>query len=227
MAKVWYLGHSCLRFEFGKVSILVDPFIRPNPLAENIDYDSLKADYILVTHGHHDHMADLMDLAENTGALVIANYEICNWVNDKGYTNTFAMNIGGNMRVGELRFKMTSAVHSSVMADGTYAGNPGGFVISAEKKHVYIAGDTALTYEMKLIGEEYDLDLAVLPLGDVFTMDAKDACRAAEFVNCTTILGVHYDTFPPITINHEEVRALFDSNQKQLHLIPVGSNLEF
>lgn len=227
MAKVWYLGHSCLRFELDGKSIITDPFIRPNPLAEDIDYDALQADYILVSHGHHDHVADLLDLAESTQATVIANFELTSWVEKHGYANVFGMNIGGTAGFGSLGFKMTNAVHSSSFADGSYAGNPGGFVVTSSEKCIYFAGDTALTRDMTLIADEFNLDLAILPVGDVFTMNATDACTAAELVKCNKVMGIHYDTFPPIRIDHSAAQNIFKENGKELHLLPIGTALEF
>jgi len=226
MAKVWYLGHSCLRFELGGRSVITDPFLRYNPLAGHIDPDGLRADEILVSHGHHDHVADLLDLAESTQATVVANFEITSWVEKHGYSKVFGMNIGGSVEFGEMKYKMTNAVHSSSFADGTYAGNPGGFVISSGGKNIYFAGDTALNKDMELIAEEYSIDLAILPIGDVFTMDMNDACKAAEMLKCDQVLGVHYDTFPPIRIDHEAAKKVFEKNGKNLHLLEVGEGME-
>jgi len=212
MAKVWYLGHSCLKIEIDRKTIITDPFIRPNPKASQIDFSSLSADYILVSHGHQDHIADLLDLAHQTKALVISNFEIITWVENKGYTHGHPMNHGGQITFEGLCFKMTNAVHSSSFPDGSYAGNPAGFVISSESKCLYFAGDTALTYDMKLIAEEYDVDLAILPVGDNFTMGVEDAVKASKFVNCERVLGMHYDTFKPIEIEHEQAVNTFKNS---------------
>lgn len=226
MAKVWYLGHSCLKIEINNVSIITDPFIRPNSKASRVDFDSLKADYILVSHGHQDHTADLLELAQRTKALVISNFEIITWLAKQGYSHGHPMNHGGAKHFEGVSFKMTNAIHSSSFPDGTYAGNPAGFVISSKDKHIYFAGDTSLTMDMKLIGEEFDLNLAVLPIGDNFTMGIKDAVKAAKFVECNRVLGMHYDTFEPIEIDHEEAMSEFKDASATLNLLDIGEFIE-
>jgi L-ascorbate metabolism protein UlaG (beta-lactamase superfamily) len=202
MAKILDLGHSCFQLEIAGKKFITDPFLRGNPLAKDIDFSTLEADYILVSHGHEDHIADLMELARQTKALVIANFEITTWVQNQGYDHVHGMNSGGSLRTEFGRIKVVRAEHSSSFPDGSYAGCPNGFVIEAEQACIYFAGDTALSYDQKLIGEEFDLDLAMLPIGDTFTMGVQDAIRAAGFVKCKTVVGMHYDTFAPIEIDH-------------------------
>lgn len=226
MAKIWYLGHSCLRVEIGGKSIITDPFVNPNPLAKNVDLNTLEADYILVSHGHEDHIADLIALAKQTGALVITNFEIYNWLLKNGVENAHPMNHGGSHSFDGIKVKMVNAIHTSSFPDGTYAGNPAGFVIWSEDKQIYFAGDTALTYDMKLIGEEFDLDLAILPIGDNFTMGYEDAAKAADFVQCKKVLGMHYDTFDPIVIDHDAARSHFSNKGILLELLGIGNNIE-
>ena len=226
--KLKYLGHSCFQLYVNGKYIVFDPFIRGNILAADagINIDEVRADYILVTHGHDDHTGDLMYLAERTNATIVASWEIISWLTKQGYTNGHPMNVGGKWKFDFGTVKMTIAAHSSSLSDGTYAGVPAGFIIEAGGKVIYIAGDTALTLEMKLIAEEYKLDWAILPIGSNFTMDYKDACRAAEMVNCNHVIAMHYDTFGFIRVNHDEVKEYFNSNNKQIELMPIGSEKE-
>jgi len=224
--KFTYYGHSAFELETGGKKLLFDPFISHNELAKNIDINSLRPDYILLSHGHGDHFADLYTIQKNSGAKVICIYDILVWIgNNGGVTNVHGMNIGGSFNFDFGRVKMVSAIHSSSMPDGSYGGNPAGYVIYAEGKKVYFAGDTALTYDMKLLADE-SLDWAILPIGDNFTMGADDAIRAAGFVNCKNVIGVHYDTFPPIKINKAEVTEKFKKAGLNLQLPGVGQSLE-
>ncbi len=223
--KVTYLGHASLLIEANGKSIVVDPFITPNELAKDINFEELKADYIIVTHAHQDHVYDVEALAKRTGALIISNAEIAGYYGAKGL-NTHGMNTGGKYTFDFGSVRSTIAFHSSSFADGTYGGDPNGYIIEAEGKRIYIAGDTALTYEMKLIPEVVgELDLAVLPIGDNFTMGAKDAVKAAEFVEATKVLGYHYDTFPPIKIDKGVAKAIFFHQNIELVLLEIGENL--
>lgn len=226
MANILDLGHSCFLLEIAGKKILADPFLRDNPLASGIDIESIEADYILVSHGHADHIADLIEMANQTQALVIANYEITTWVQKQGYNHVFGMNSGGSFATDFGRIKVVRAEHSSSFADGSYAGNPNGFVIESEDACIYFAGDTALTYDMKLIGEEFELDLAILPIGDTFTMGIHDAVKAAGFVGCNKVVGMHYDSFPPLKINHEKAHAAFKNAGIELHLLGAGNTLK-
>lgn len=222
--KITYLGHASLAIETNGKNIIVDPFISQNELAKHIDVNALKADYILITHAHGDHIADVESIAKNTGATIVSNAEIAGHYQAKGF-NTHPMNHGGswNFDFGKVRY--VNAIHSSSFPDGSYGGQPGGFVIEADKK-IYIAGDTALTYDMKLIPLRTKLDLAILPIGSNFTMDDEDAAIAAEFVQVTRVLGYHYDTFGYIKINHEHAKQVFTSKQKELILLEVGSSID-
>ena len=222
--KITYLGHASLAIETNGKNIIVDPFITENELAKHIDVTALKADYILITHAHGDHITDVELIAKNTGATIVSNAEIAGHYQAKGF-NTHPMNHGGswNFDFGKVRF--VNAIHSSSFPDGSYGGQPGGFVIEADKK-IYIAGDTALTYDMKLIPLRTKLDLAILPIGSNFTMDDEDAAIAAEYVQVTRVLGYHYDTFGYIKINHEHAKQVFSSKQKELILLEVGSSIE-
>jgi L-ascorbate metabolism protein UlaG (beta-lactamase superfamily) len=226
MAKILDLGHSCFQLTIKGKKIITDPFIKSNNLAKNIDFNALEADYILVSHGHADHTADLLELAKQTEALVIANFEITAWVQKQGYQHVHPMNIGGNYQAEFGRVKMVRAEHSSSFEDGSYAGNPGGFVIDSDDATIYFAGDTALTYDHKLIGEEFDLDLAILPIGDNFTMGIADAATTASWVACRRVVGMHYDTFGYIVIDHDEARECFSKAGMELHLLGAGNSIE-
>lgn len=194
-----YYGHSTFAINADGHKIVVDPFFAPNnPLAPT-SIDDIEAEFILITHGHGDHIADAVALAKRTGALVITNFEIVNWLAEQGVDNGHGMNMGGGYDFDFGRVKCTIAHHSSALPDGSNGGNPMGFVVTFKSGHtLYIAGDTALTYDMRLIGEDGGVDLAMLPIGDNFTMGPDDAVRAAEFAQAKRVIPVHYNTFPPI-----------------------------
>lgn len=224
--KITYLGHSSLSIETKDKTLLIDPFISGNELAKHIAINTLQADYILVTHAHQDHMLDVEAIAKNTGATVISNFEIVTYFEAKGIKG-HPMNHGGkwNFDFGTVHY--TNAVHSSSFPDGTYGGQPGGFVIETNHHRIYIAGDTALTYDMKLIPEVIgELDLAVLPVGDNFTMGINEALKACKFLNCNKVLGYHFDTFGYIKIDHTTAIAKFAEAKKELLLLPIGDYLK-
>ena len=218
-----FYGHSCFGMEIDGINLLFDPFITPNPLAKEIKIDNIKADYILITHGHEDHVADAVTIAQQTGAKIISNFEIVNWFQTKGIDNGHPMNLGGSWNFEFGTVKCVNAVHSSVMPDGVYGGNPMGFVIETNSFCFYHAGDTALTYDMKIIGENHELDFAFLPLGDNFTMGPSDALLASDYIGCDNIIGMHYDTFDYIKINHQITLESFKKQGKTLTLPVVGN----
>ncbi len=222
--KFTYYGHACFELETGARKLLFDPFITHNELAKHIDVNSIKPDYILLSHGHGDHIADLFAIEKNSGAKVICIADIVGWLGNKGITNIHGMNIGGGFNFDFGRVKMVYALHSSSMPDGAYGGNPAGFIIYANGKKLYFAGDTALTLDMKLLAEE-NLDWAILPIGDNYTMGVDDAIKAAEFINCKNIIGVHYDTFPVIKIDKKEATEKFSNAGLNLKLIAIGDSL--
>ena len=158
---------------------------------------------------------------------MVANYEVCEWLQTKGIENFIPMNTGGTVELGFCSAKMVFAAHSSSMPDGSYGGNPVGFVLQSKSGTFYYAGDTALTLEMQLIKAEFNLDFAFLPIGDHFTMGLKDAIKAADFVGCKTIIGMHFDTFPPIEINHQEAIQLFNNAHLKLLLPSINQTLQF
>ncbi len=223
--KITYYGHAALGLEIAGKNIIVDPFISANELAKHIDVNTLKADYILITHAHGDHILDVETIAKNTGAIIVSNAEIAGYYENKGF-KTHPMNHGGTWDFHFGKVKYVNAIHSSSFPDGSYGGQPGGFVIETENKNVYIAGDTALTYDMKLIPMKNPLDLAILPIGSNFTMDVDDAAIAAEFLGVTKVMGYHYDTFGYIKIDHEIAKQKFANKHKELILLPIGDSIE-
>jgi L-ascorbate metabolism protein UlaG (beta-lactamase superfamily) len=223
--KITFFGHSSLGIEVGGKHVLVDPYISANPNASHININALEADYILLTHAHSDHILDVEYIASRTNAIIVSNFEVASHFGEKGL-QYHPMNHGGSWDFDFGKVKYINAVHSSSFPDGSYGGNPGGFVIEGEHKNIYISGDTALTMDMKLIPLRTKLDLAILPIGGNFTMDVEDAILASDFVECDKILGVHYDTFGYIVINHDEaIRKFFDKG-KDLMLLKIGESIE-
>ena len=223
--KITFLGHASLQIEIGNKTIIVDPFITGNELAKSVDINSLKADYILITHAHQDHILDVETIAKNTGATIVSNYEIVmhyGAMDLKGHL----MNHGGSWQFDFGRVTYTNAIHTSSFPDGKYGGQPGGFIIESSEGNIYIAGDTALTMDMKLIPMQCKLDLAVLPIGDNFTMGIESAVIAADFIQCDKILGYHYDTFGYIEIDHQQAINKFKEAGKELNLLKIGSSLD-
>jgi L-ascorbate metabolism protein UlaG (beta-lactamase superfamily) len=219
---ITYYGHSCFGVEVNGKNLLFDPFISPNVLAKGVDINSINADFILITHGHSDHIADAVSIAARTNATIIANYEVVQWLEKQGVKNCIGMNIGGKTKFEFGNVKCVVAIHSSSMPDGSYGGNPMGFVIETSEGNFYYAGDTALTYDMKLIGEYRFVDFAFLPIGDIFTMGVDNAIIAAEFIQCKRIIGMHYDTFESIKINKEEAVRKFARSGNELLLFEIG-----
>tara|TARA_R110002072_G_scaffold117281_7_gene248241 strand:+ start:36131 stop:36811 length:681 start_codon:yes stop_codon:yes gene_type:complete len=224
--KITYFGHNSFSIEIKGKNILIDPFISGNPLANGkINIHDLKADYILLTHAHQDHTLDAEAIAKNTGAVIVSNFEITTHYESKGIT-VHPMNHGGSWEFDFGKVKYVNAIHTSSFPDGSYGGQPGGFVIEGEHKNIYIAGDTALTMDMKLIPLHTKLDIAILPIGDNFTMGIEDAIIASNFVECDKIIGCHYDTFGYIEIDHEEAKRKFYNADKDLMLLEVGESIE-
>jgi len=222
--KITFLGHASLAIEIANKNIIVDPFISGNELAKHIDINSLKADYILVTHAHQDHILDVEAIAKRTGAKIISNFEI---VNHFGALNIdgHPMNHGGSWQFDFGKVTYTNAIHTSSFPDGSYGGQPGGFILETNEGNIYIAGDTALTMDMKLIPMQTKLDFAILPIGDNFTMGIESAIIASDFIECNKILGYHYDTFGYIEINHENAVKSFLEKNKELILLNIGSSI--
>jgi len=224
---VTYYGHSCFSVEVSGKTLLFDPFITPNPLSSTIDHANLRPDYILISHGHFDHVADVEAIARLSGATLIGNYEVLQWFGAKGIEKIHPMNSGGSWNFDFGRVTFTPAVHSSSMPDGTYGGQAGGFRVETPEGAFYYSGDTALTRDIELIALAGPLRFAVLCIGDNFTMGVKDAVTAAEWLGCSEIIGVHNDTFPLIAIDGEAARTAFKAAGKNLHLLEIGSSRDF
>lgn len=195
---ITWLGHSSFALEAEGTRLLIDPYLNDNP-ASPIKADKAEADFILLTHGHFDHVTDAPAIAKRTGAKVLAGFEVTEWLKREGVAEdkVIPMNPGGAVRLPFGKVKFTIAHHSSSTPDGAYGGVPGGFVIELAGKRLYFAGDTALFLDMKLIGLG-GLDLAVLPIGDLFTMGPEDSVEAVKFLNPKKAAPCHYNTWPPI-----------------------------
>lgn len=224
--RIKYFGHSCFSVHTGGKELLFDPFITGNPLVENTDISNIKADYILLSHAHADHSSDALAIAKNTDAKIIGIWEISEWAIRNGHSNTHPMNIGGFRDFDFGQLQMVHAVHSSSFPDGSYGGQAAGFVIKSEGKTFYYSGDTALTLDMQLIPLRHQLDFAFFPIGSNFTMDVEDAIKAADFVKCDKVLGMHYDTFGYILVDHQKAAARFTAAGKELTLMNIGQTIE-
>lgn len=233
--RITYYGHSCFLLEVGqgekKYKLLFDPFVTGNPTAEKhgISVQTLSSerpDYIFLSHAHGDHSGDAEAVSQKTGAPIIGVWEIYDYYQKRG-CQAVGMNVGGTFygpekASADFSVKLMPAIHTSSFPDGTYGGVPVGFVISDGTQTIYYAGDTALTVEMELIAERYQLDLAILPIGGHFTMDVEDAVEAALLLDVSHVMGVHYNTFPPIAVSEEEAKRAFDEVGVTLHLLAAG-----
>jgi L-ascorbate metabolism protein UlaG (beta-lactamase superfamily) len=222
-----YYGHSCFEAVVMGKKLLFDPFISGNPLAKDIDIKKLHPDYILISHGHVDHVGDAVAIAKQSGATVISNFEIVNWMEKQGAKKCHAMNIGGKFPFEFGSVKYFNAVHSSTMPDGANGGNAGGFIIQSDEGSFYFAGDTGLTYDMKLIGEYSCVNFAMLPIGGNFTMGIDNAIIASNLISCSKIIGMHYDTFPIIAIDKTEAVEKFHRAGKELILLNIGETFNY
>ena len=225
MPKLTYLGHSAFQVEGSKGRIVIDPFLTGNPLAK-VGPADIKVDFVLLTHGHGDHLGDALEIAKADNATIIAPFELANYCAERG-AEIHPMHIGGAHAFPFGRVKLTIAHHGSAAPDGTYTGNPCGFLVTMDGKTLYHPGDTALFYDMKLIGEMNPIDVAVLPIGDNFTMGIDDAVKATELLRPKTVVPMHYKTFEVIDVEPsefvEKVRAKgFDSR-----VVAVGETLEY
>lgn len=224
--KLTYFGHSCFQVESKGKKILFDPFITYNELARDVDINTIEPDYIFLSHGHSDHIADCVSIAQRTGCQVVAAYEVHEWLNKQGVTNTHPMNTGGKWVFDFGTAKCVVAHHSSGLPDGSYGGNPMGFVFTSDEGNFYYSGDTALTLDMQLIPTWATLDFAVLPIGDNFTMDVADAIRCADFIQCKKIVGVHYNTFGFIKTDTVAAQAAFTTAGKTLLLPAITETID-
>jgi L-ascorbate metabolism protein UlaG (beta-lactamase superfamily) len=209
VVELTYHSHACFTLKVQDTHLLIDPFLTDNPLAD-VRADEVDADYILVSHGHGDHVGDTVAIAKRTGATTISNFEIHNWLLTQGVEHAHPLHIGGGYSFPFGRVKLTIAHHGSVLPDGSYGGNPAGFLLTLEGKRIYHACDTGLFYDMKLIGEE-NLDVAILPIGDNFTMGPDDALRAVQLLEPQVVIPIHYDTFDVIQQDPHDFAARVES----------------
>ncbi|MFK7846317.1 MAG: metal-dependent hydrolase [Rhodothermales bacterium] len=201
-----FFGHSALQIKTQGTTLLFDPFITGNPLASSVvQAEDLNPDVILLTHAHGDHWGDTASIALRTGALIVSNYEICEYIKrEHNHQRVHSMNSGGTWKFDWGRVTFTYARHSSSFPDGTYGGNPNGFILHLEGKCIYNLGDTSAFAEMAWIGEDHDVDVALMPIGDCFTMGPAGAVRAATMIKPKLSIPLHYDTFPPIEVDMQE-----------------------
>jgi L-ascorbate metabolism protein UlaG (beta-lactamase superfamily) len=224
--EITFYGHACWGVEVAGKHLLFDPFISPNELAKAIDIDKIPADYILITHGHEDHVADVEAIARRTGATIISNFEIINWFAAKGVENGHPMNIGGKWKFDFGTVTYFNALHSSSMPDGSYGGNPGSFIVETEEENFFHAGDTGLMLDFKLIPKLTKLDFAMLPIGDNFTMDVNQAIIASDYIDCDDIFAMHFDTFGYIVVDKVRAKARFDAAGKNLTILEIGETIK-
>lgn len=220
-----YYGHSSFLIETMGKRLLFDPFITPNEMAKEVDIKEIQPDYIILSHGHEDHAADVEAIYNQSNAMLISTYEVVGWFGKKGLERNHPMNHGGAKVFDFGKIKLTNAVHSSSMPDGSYGGHPAGVVIENEEGCFYYAGDTALTRDMELVGEEFKLDFSIMPVGDNFTMGVKDAMKASKMVRCNKVIGVHFDTFPYVEIDHNEALRIAKENHVDLTLPKIQDSL--
>tara|TARA_B100000927_G_scaffold252431_1_gene217730 strand:- start:1683 stop:2369 length:687 start_codon:yes stop_codon:yes gene_type:complete len=223
MIKITFYGHGCFGASVNGYNLLFDPFITPNENANHINIDEIPADFILISHSHEDHVVDVESIAKRTGAKLISNFEIVDWFSSNcGLKNSHPMNHGGSWEFEFGKVKYVNAIHSSTFASGDSGGNPGGFVIESNDGCFYYAGDTALHMDMKLIPMQFNLNFALLPIGDNFTMGIDDAIIAANFVETDKVVGLHYDTFGYIKIDHQKAKEKFRKKNLTLLLPNIG-----
>ncbi len=221
--KITWFGHAALGLETGGYRLLVDPFLSGNPAA-SASPESVSADFVLITHGHGDHVGDAVQIAKRSNALVISNFEICNWIAKQG-VKTHAQHLGGGFRHPFGYLKLTLALHGSALPDGSYGGNPAGFLLTTlDGQKIYMAGDTGLFGDMRLIGEE-GIDLAVLPIGDNYTMGPADALRAVKLIAPQHVIPIHYDTFPLIAQDVQGwAQQVEQETDSKVHILKPGES---
>jgi len=225
MSKIIYHGHSFIEIIDKENIIYIDPFIDYNPVCD-IKVGDAKCNYIILTHGHDDHYGNSEEIAKANDATVIAAFELAGYLEKKN-VKAHGMGIGGAFQFPFGKVKLTAARHSSSAPDGSYAGEPAGIIIYLDGKTIYHAGDTALTYDMKLTGEMNKIDYAFLPIGDNYTMGIDDAVKAAEFVNASTVIPIHYDTFDLIKADSNEFKRKIESIGKNCIIMKPGDEINF
>lgn len=225
--KLRYFGHSAFEIITRGVKICLDPFINGNPLADGIvSAAELVPDVVMLTHAHEDHWGDTLEIALRSGALVIANFEITQYVRQHGHENVLPMNTGGSVALPWGRITQTYARHSSSFPDGTYGGNPNGYLIESEDRCVYALGDTASFAEMEWIGRDYEVDVALVPIGDCFTMGPRDSIRAMRMIKPSVTIPVHYNTFPPIKVDVDRWVEMAGSEGFVANVLSPGQELD-
>jgi L-ascorbate metabolism protein UlaG (beta-lactamase superfamily) len=218
-------GHSCFQIEINGTKILFDPFIRPNEKASSIDISKIHPDIVAISHGHNDHIADAEEIISQSGASFFCNWEIYNWLTNKGLKGGHPMNTGGSKTCDWGKISLTPAIHSSSLPDGSYGGSANGICIEIGVNSIYFAGDTDLFSDMQLIARKRKPSIAFLPIGDNFTMDAESAVEAAKLLNVKRVIGMHYDTFPYIVIDHQKSIELFKDAGLELTLMTIGETI--
>ena len=225
--KVKFLGQNCFLISYKGKTILTDPFYNYQKEKSVFNIEKQSIDYVLITHAHGDHTADVKEVLQfNPAAVIIAQPEVCAYF---GHSNNIDLNIGGSTQIEDMKISMVSAAHTSSFPDGTYGGTASGYVFGFENKNLYLAGDTGVIQDMALLSPVFgEISLAILPVGGHYTMDAKGACFAAsELIKTKKVLGCHFDTFPPITINHAEAEQYFKEKNIELILPKLGEEFEF
>jgi L-ascorbate metabolism protein UlaG (beta-lactamase superfamily) len=212
-----WLGHSASILRIDDTNVLIDPFLTGNPLAA-ASADEVPADYILISHGHGDHVGDTVDIAKRTGATVIANFEIATWLSKHGVEKTEGLNTGGEYHAGDFSVRLTIAEHGSALPDGSDGGRANGFMITTQGLRIYFAADTDLFSEMQLYGEE-NIDVAMLPIGDHFTMGVERSVQAVQWLKPRLVIPIHYNTFPPIIQNAKEWAELVNNHTQSTPIV--------
>lgn len=226
--KLTYWGHSCFLVETGTHVLLIDPFLTGNPKAP-VQASQVRCDFILISHGHNDHLGDAVEIARRLNATVISNHEIATYCSQQG-VRSHGMNIGGGYNFAFGRVKMMPAWHGSALetdAGFLYMGNPMGLLIMAGGKTIYHAGDTGLFGDMKLIGEMHTLDVALLPIGDNYTMGIDDAVKAVEFLRPRVAIPMHYNTFDVIACDPQVFAKKCHAIGAKVEVVEVGRSFEF
>lgn len=224
--EIIYYGHACFGFKTSSSTVLIDPFISGNELAKDIDVNEIKADYIFLTHAHYDHILDVETIARNNNSQILTNPEISAYYKKLGF-NVISMNIGGVKKFDFGKIKMVSASHSSSFPDGTYGGLACGYLMKMDGKVIYVAGDTSLTTDMKLLPFIYGyINVAILPIGNTYTMGGYDAVVAAKFVKTKNAIASHYDTFPDIKVNKDKTKQLFLAEGKRITFLSIGESVD-
>ncbi len=225
--QITYFGHSALQIKTSGSTLLFDPFITGNPLAESVtSVRSLQPDVIIVTHAHFDHWGDTLEIANQSQAMVICNHEISQYIQKHKYDNVVSMNIGGSIEFGWGQLTMTYARHSSSFPDGTYGGTANGYLLHSEGKCIYNSGDTDAFMEMSWIGQDDQIDLALLPIGDLFTMGLSGSLRAVRMLEPRLTIPIHYDTFPPIAADTDKWLEMMEQEKFAGKVLKAGELIE-